>query len=98
MTSKNNMSDSCSNGACMNERLRGLAGRVGERGRPHTPWVSRDYANEMTCYATQCPVNRNNFCSMPSAVKIGPDMKCITGADFIANPTVTKTERPIDGD
>ena len=92
------MSDGCSSGSCMNERLRALVARVGVRERPNTPWVSRDYSNEMTCYATQCPVNRNNFCSMPSAVKIGPDMKCITGADFIANPPVTKTKRPIDGD
>lgn len=67
-----------------------LMERIGKHrpDRPEPDWVSRDYALVVPCARTACPVNREEHCSMPSAIKIGPSGLCLTGQGLIQNPPV----------
>lgn len=42
---------------------------------------SRDYAlsNTVKCECTQCHVNKNGYCEVPSLINIGPGGECKTG-------------------
>lgn len=51
-------------------------------------FVSRDYAGELHCLASTCPINRRGLCSMLSAVTIGPDGTCKTFLKLKAEPPV----------
>lgn len=66
---------------------------------PHRPHVSRDYDAVMPCLASHCPANNKlrHTCMMPSAVKIGADLKCKTGENLVATMP-QGTRRPVDGD
>ena len=70
----------------------GLMARIGKRGRPDCDthdWESRDYALPVIpCEMITCPVNRARKCSMPSAMRIGADGGCKTGAEFKAKPAI----------
>lgn len=59
----------------------GLYPRQG--GREDKIPVSRDYKLVINCENISCPINRLNFCSMPSAIFINSGGKCKTGADLI---------------
>lgn len=72
---------------------RSLVGRIG-KGRPNTPWVSRDFAHDIPCERTACPINRERHCSVSSSIKIGPSGLCLTGQGLIQNPPA-KSGTPI---
>ncbi len=53
-------------------------------------WMSRGYEEEVPCQATHCPAHSKfaATCGCSAAIKIGPDMKCQTGAD-LASMTIS---------
>ena len=67
--------------------LRSLVGRIG-KGRPNTPWISRDFAHDIPCERVACPINRERHCSVPSGIKIGASGLCLTGQALIQAPPV----------
>ncbi len=59
----------------------GLMPRIG--GRNDKIPVSRDYKLVIPCEMVECPINRQNYCSMASAIKISSGGFCKTGRDLI---------------
>ena len=63
-------------------------------GRDYDFPVSRDYKLIVSCECTPCPLNKLNFCSMPSAIKISSGGKCQTGMDLIEEKNKTTKNEP----
>lgn len=63
---------------------------------------SRDYGLEnVPCAVVCCPVNRNEFCASPAAIKIKANGKCEMGEQALEEAyklAKEKARQPIDGD
>ena len=69
-------------------KTEGLAPRVG--GRDWSIPVSRDYKLVIPCENTRCPINKSQYCSMPSVIVISSGGRCQTGIDLILEASKTK--------
>lgn len=59
--------------------------RGGRGSEDYFPQQSRDYALSHTipCECSVCPANKNQFCEVPSLIKINPKGQCRTGLAFV---------------
>jgi hypothetical protein len=70
--------------------IHGLMPRIG--GRDWDIPVSRDYKLVIPCENNRCPINKLNYCSMASAIKINSAGTCQTGKDLIEEKIKEKQE------
>ena len=71
--------------------IHSLMPRIGGRGEKIP--VSRDYKLVIPCKNISCPINKLDYCSMASAIKINSAGVCQTGRDLIEEKLKMEKEK-----